>query len=526
MIDKFVRDKSVWETPSVDPHANFVYEAQCLNGPGEKNWNIDVLRASNLARKTGDKVSDFKVNVASYECGSGEILPRFLEKKVNTRTAALKIIKDFYKSQTKCKEHPWAEMESFMRYQHYCAELGYDIIGCEIGCCMSGYPVSIAFTRGAARQFGKAWFADFSLWGAGTEGICGTMLNYSGNFYAFNAWGEASVCDPTGGQGVNAVQRAHLYVYLSGASWLINEAGGNNAFYPEKEDDGYYKLTPHGRVFQKIYDFVKKNPDRGIPYTPFGIVLDYYHGLPFGLWNGNRVFESLSPNSGDIMTQKLLSIFYPGWNEYAKLGKNQLTDTPFGDSADIILQNASQNVLDSYPCLILSGDIVLSEEESERFRRYAANGGLLILNSIYLEFLPEFKKNTDENVYTVNYSKGKVIVYSDDYDLSRLPGILEDVCMELIPFSVEGRIQYLVSVKNGGLILTLINSNGVTKESDKAEIFDYSYTEEVKIRYKGVEKIKSVKELFTEKAYPASEFQAIVLKPGETAVLEFEFDNI
>lgn len=521
MKKEYIRNEIVWNTKQFDPELEFVYEAQCLNGPGERNWDINVLHTSNIARKTADKTSDFKVNVSSYECGSGEILPKFLKQKVNTRTAALKIVKDFYKAQIKGKEHPWAEMESFMRYQHYCAEMGYDIVGCEIGCCMAGYPVSMAFTRGAARQFGKSWFVDFSLWGAGTEGICGNMLNYSGNFYAFNGWGEASVCDPTGGQGVNAVNRAHLYVYLSGASWLINEAGGNNAFYPEKEDDGHYKLTPHGEVFCKVYDFTKRHPDRGIHYTPFGIVLDYYHGLPFGLWNGNMVFESLEPNSADMMTQRLLSIFYPGWNEYTKLAKNQLMDTPFGDTVDVILQNASEEVINSYPCLILSGDIVLSDEEAGRYRRYAENGGTLVLNSIYLEFFPEFKKESDQKTYEITFGKGSVIVYGGDYELSEMPDILTGLCRRFIPFEISGDIQYLVSVKESGFMLTLINNNGVTKKSDALEEFDPAFTRTVTVKYTGEGSVKAVVEILSDKILPAEIIHTVELKPGDISVLEF-----
>ena len=522
-MKKYINDIDVWKTPRIDEESDFVYEAQCLNGPGEKNWDIDILKSSNIARKTGDKVTDFKVNVQSYECGSGIILPIFKKKNVNTRTAALKIVKDFYRGETKDKAHPWAEMESFMKYQHYCAEMGYDIVGCEIGCCMSGYPVNMAFSRGAARQFGKSWFADFSLWGAGTEGICGNMLNYSGNFYAFNGWGEAKVCDPTGGQGVNAVRRSHLYVYMSGASWLINEAGGNNAFYPEVEEDGYYRLTPHGEVFKANNRFFKKNPDRGIMYTPFALVLDYYHGLPFGLWNGNSVFESIEPNTADYMTQNILSMLYPHWNEYAILAKNQLTSTPFGDTADVILQNASQKVLNSYPVLILSGDIVFEKAEIEKYKCYVDNGGVLVMNSIYLEFFPEFKKDTDQKKYEVPFGNGRVIVYGDDYSIDELPSIMTELCKEFVPFEVSGDVQYLMNVKDNSIILTILNNNGVTKESDKFEVFDENETQNITVKYTGNDSIVKINEILKEETLSNSDVQNITLKPGDITIIEYTF---
>lgn len=517
-ISDYIIDPEAWYSEPIVENTDFIYEAQVLE-TGAGAWSASLLNVSNMAKKTCDTTGDFSMGVKTYEWSSGEVLP-MLQAKAGSFTSkkdALDLVWRFLDQSTNQQKRKWAAMESFMRYQHYTAEFGYDILGCELGADIPGSSLSVAFTRGAAKQYGKTWFVDFSLWGAGSEGIGGSMLNYSNDPTAFNATGEASVNNADGGQGLSATRRHHLYAYMSGARWLINEAGGNNAFYTEVGDDGYYKLSPHGLVFQEVYDFTRRNSDRGYTYTPYAVVLDYYHGLPFGLWNGNKVFEAFMPDAGDMMTQNLFSLFYPGWNKLTVYAENQLVNTPFGDTADVLLQNASQKVLNSYPVVILSGSIEFKEEEVKRYRAYVKQGGTLLLNTAYLKYFPEYKSDVSE----ITDGKGKVIVYGDDYSVDELPEILTKLNKELIPFEIEGDVQYMMNVKNGSLVLTLINNKGVTKPTEGQEIIDQTKIQDIKIRYTGKNSVLEVRDWFTGETLKKSGEQTVTLAPGDMAVIEF-----
>ena len=520
-ISDYIIDTDVWYSEPIVEGVDFIYEAQVLS-TGKNAWNTSLLTSSNLEKKTCDTTSDFASGVKTFEWTSNYVLPMLQSQagQFTSKKDALDVVWNFLKDATEGVTHKWAAMESFMRYQHYAAEFGYDILGCELGADIPGSSVSVAFTRGAARQYGKTWFVDFSLWGAGSEGIGGSMLNYSDDPTAFNATGEAQVNNADGGQGLSATRRHHLYAYMSGARWLINEAGGNNAFYTEIGEDGYYELSPHGLVFQEVYDFVLRNNDRGYTYTPYALVLDYYHGLPFGLWNGNKVFEAFPLDEGDMMTQNLLSLFYPGWNQLTVCAENQLINTPFGDTTDVLLQNASQKVLNSYPVVILSGSIDFSKDEIDKYRAYVKQGGTLLLNTAYLENFPEYEKDTD-GYYEVSDGEGKVIVYGNDYNVSALEEILADLNSDLIPFEIEGDVQYLMNVKNGSLVLTLINNKGVTKPTEGQEIIDQTKIQDIKIRYTGGNTVLEVRDWFSGETLSKSSEQSLSLAPGDMAVIEF-----
>ena len=47
--------------------------------------------------------------------------------------------------------------------------------------------------------------------------------------------------------------------------------------YSPKENK--FSLSPHGKILREFLKYILKNPERGIPYTPVGILLDYYHGF-------------------------------------------------------------------------------------------------------------------------------------------------------------------------------------------------------------------------------------------------------
>ena len=85
-------------------------------------------------------------------------------------------------------------------------------------------------------------------------------------------------------------------------------------------------------------------------------------------------------------------------------------------------------------------------------------------------------------------------------------------------------MEYLVNVKNGSLIVTLINNNGYRYSHYLGgERIDESQTIDLTLTYTGNLQVKGVKELWYGDTLPTSASQQITLAPGDAKVIEFYF---
>ena len=197
---------------------------------------------------------------------------------------------------------------------------------------------------------------------------------------------------------------------------------------------------------------------------------------------------------------------------------------PYGDNYDILLQNAPEELLKTYPCLILSGAIRFKKKEVEKFERYVKQGGTLLLNRAYLKYFPLFA-DMDENADIIEapFGNGTVVIYGNNYEIDGIEVILSDRIKKLIPFSIAGNVQYMVNVCKDRLLLTLINNDGVTKdylappEIDSKQVISFSVT------YTGIEQIKQMTDLKSGRVYTAHDNKInITMEPGSVAVLEIK----
>ncbi len=512
IVSQYVLNNNIWKTPLIDSNG-FVFEVQVLNyEPYNKTLVKNSIKDLNLGES-----KKIPCNAAAEEWANTFYFgdqKGFTNNKPATRQAALDIMKNFLNNTyIKGANHPWKSITGHLTYQHYAAEFGFDIIGSEIGCLVKGYQMTLAFNRGAARQYNKPWFVDVSPWfdGAG-------MLDYSGQ----KIWGDAS--GDTFGHSLSLLERSYYMSYMSGASWLVAEAGGCNFFYPQIDDNGNYKLSPLGEIGKEFNNFAKANSDIGTTYAPFGILLDYYHGTNYGSVYLKKAFEYFPYNDGDNITYSLIDKFFPdSWQTWYRPEKGALTNSPYGDTCDIILQNASQEVINSYPVIILSGDIKFSSTEAKRIENYVKQGGTLVINSAYLNYFPVFKKTSNENRYDIALGKGNAIVYGPNYDLSMLDSILKSLAEKFIPFTISGKVEYILNIKNNSLIVTIINNEGVTKESTKPTVVDRTKSQKIDVNYKGKSMVKWVKDLRTGKALKTDANQSIYVGPGDLVIIEFGF---
>jgi hypothetical protein len=375
---------------------------------------------------------------------------------------------------------PWLSFNGHYPYHHYAAEFGFDSIGSEIGENIDDYQVMMAFNRGAARQYHLPWFVDFSAWQSGT------ITDY----YTPSTWAESG--GPNKGHSLSLFQRSYMMAYMAGTSRVIAEGGCYNLFYWKTPDpSGLLQLTPLGEVGRDFAHFTRDHPNRGVTYTPIGIMIDFYHGSNGIGGSGSfipKTFNTLEYTKGDYMTFGLLDAIYPKcWNSPVNEA-GTLVNNQFGDSFDILLQNASANVLAAYPVIIMSGDIKLKDVEATRLVDYVKNGGTLVVNSAY--FVPinaelqrqgqlsTLKLDPLQYVNLVpfgNGNGGNFIAFGTDYDASRLNLILQKIVSMMNPFTISsssGSIESMVNRNANGWVLTLINNDGVTKTPRDPPVVD------------------------------------------------------
>ncbi len=415
-------------------------------------------------------------------------------------------------------------------WEHYAGEFGFDYLGAEIGESVASHQTHMAFTRGASRQYSAVPLMYFSNW---FEGRIGTFQDVS-------SWGEYGAA--TYGHSMNLIERTFLMSYMGGAGSFTFEAGSILAFYGPNSIDynGLYNLTPYGDMMKKMIAFSKENPDIGYTYTPIGIVLDKYHGLmniaplrAAGCTDGP--FGYFEMNAGDQMNIDLISMYFP--NGYFSRGDTSQYGSPnrestyqvnnrYGDTCDFLLQNASQKVLNSYPCILLSGDIKFSDAEAKRYIEYVKQGGTLLLNTAYLKYFPQYQSKYN-GAARQNFTDGKgtVIVYGKDFSVKELDDILKEQLKRFVPFAFSKDVQYLVNVKDGSMIVTVINNDGVEKMHYQMPTFDDSKVKDITITYTGKTPLKSVKELFYHETVKQNgNTVSAHLEAGGYRVFEFVFD--
>ena len=218
-------------------------------------------------------------------------------------------------------------------------------------------------------------------------------------------------------------------------------------------------------------------------------------------------------------------MFWPGgWEVMGKNETGTMVNGPYGDTCDILLQNAPLNVLSSYPCVILSGDIAFSAADVAKYREYVRQGGTLILNTAYLNYFREYEQRPSSNISKyADSGKGQAIVYRDDFKTDNLDAIIREQLDRFLPVSVSAGIQYIVNIKDGVVYVTLINNDGVTKESKKKPVVDVSKRKTVVVSYQGRSTVQKVNDIKNNRQCTLANGRevTVTIPAGELAILEF-----
>ncbi len=272
-----------------------------------------------------------------------------------------------------------------------CPAWGARTIGYESS-AMSGslLPMRWAFMRGAARQngtltctyrscnFGDAAtiFSDASTYASPKNILDNFYSVFSGagmTWYKFDIW----------------------YQYMAGSSMFYHEQGFDEYWKPggttaagEKE----VQLSPKGKLVDRFLRVTAGQPDRGVPFTPVGLLVDYAHGWePSPFWpnafhNIHEQPERFRPGDHERMLEEYFwSAYYPigPESEQAITATNEVNVAGvFGDIFDVVYAYPDVNrwrTLETYPVVIAVGDIELTAAEGQRLAEYVEHGGTLLV---------------------------------------------------------------------------------------------------------------------------------------------------
>jgi hypothetical protein len=258
-----------------------------------------------------------------------------------------------------------------LNFGHYFLKEGeYTLIGAETAQGLPNGQVYYAFIRGAGKQYGVPWFGNASVW---------------------NRWGyknyaaEGNDHGATKGTSLSLLKRllySHILYncvfvgYESG--WLIGD-----------------ELTPIGRMQQAAVEWTETHGQPGTMLTPVAVMTDFFSGwsFPRHLYTDNvlRVWGNLPYEPGDYLTDNVLDLFYPGYQDSSFFHDETgfIVPTPYGDNADCLLSDAPGWVLAQYPLLIVADELRDGAELRDKLNAYVEQGGHLVITAGSLVNFPD-----------------------------------------------------------------------------------------------------------------------------------------
>lgn len=185
------------------------------------------------------------------------------------------------------------------------------------------------------------------------------------------------------------------YQYMAGSSMFYHEQGFDEYWRPGGTSAAGIRevqLSPKGKLVDRFLRLTAAEPDRGYPFTPVAFLVDYAHGWEptpfwpnaFDNWHGHE--DRFRPGDHERMLEEYFGTAY---HPIGPESEKPITSTsevylpsPFGDIFDVICAYPDVRrwtTIDSYPVVIATGQIELTEDEGRRLEQYVAEGGTLLV---------------------------------------------------------------------------------------------------------------------------------------------------
>jgi len=465
----------------------------------------------------GDRFLGFPVHEWAYRVWKEELEGG--NAKADDREEAAKVFReDFQRLLDQTHGRIYAG-EGYCMVAHQAYAWGAPMCYVEIGENIPCVPLQLAFIRGAARQYGnKPWGAYLSNW------FRGSVLDsrYRAPEEPRVRWLPPDLATgPVCGHSPSLEFRMAMTAHLSGATLVHHESDAfHGSVFVREDPQDHFALSAHGEAFQQWYDYALEHPRRGIPYTPIAFMVDFDQGwCPrepiYGIWPPDRGAASLE--------QVFTHVF--AWEGRLDFERGYLTNGTYGDVFDVLTDDAGPSTLQSYGVLWPLGDLAMTSRQRRAFEKYVEEGGILVLDGALatgfssqflgmsvssrplhatgiqtaLQSVPPIatpfpyrplKLGDDARALAWTESgaplvawrrvgKGIVIVSATDHwldaDRQLVPvvsALLRSVVDAFVPVSVAADVEFTISRTETGLIIALINNNGVTKVPAEAALID------------------------------------------------------
>jgi hypothetical protein len=342
------------------------------------------------------------------------------------------------------------------------------------------------------------------------------------------------------------------YQYMAGASMFYHEQGFDEFWKPGGTTAAgihEVQLSPKGQLVDRFLRLTAEQPERGEPFTPVAFLVDYAHGWePAPFWpnsfnNHHHAQERFLYGDHERMLEQF---FWTAFHPIAVEAEKPMTATNevylpgvFGDIFDVIYAYpdvAKWRTIDSYPVVIVAGDIELTEAEGQRLAEYMERGGTLWICDAHLTGpgvaalkLPElgatavadrYRWGAETNVsgsprfqyrpITLGTGRslattptGEVFCAAFDRGQGRLiqlaiprgmtigrqaspllPILMAHLTRGLMPIEVDGDVEWLLNRTSTGWVVTLMNPAGQAKPQQGITPTDYRENRSVVLRFK------------------------------------------
>ncbi len=279
----------------------------------------------------------------------------------------------------------------------------------------NNHQIIIAFTRGAARQYRRPWIYDVAPFD--THGRPGMPMAYDHRRRRIAGFSESHML------------RSWMVSYLSGPREFLFQASSAGFFV--RNENNELELTSIGEIGRDFADFcLRRHPGRGKTRTPIALLLAQDHGYKTPYRGQSQVFWGKVPDDrANRSIEAFFRLAFPGFHKmnstscldnaawapggsYSKqqpwmtpdtkdpitfgrafrealrdasfdqrpTEKPYLTASTWGDSFDVLVDNAPLEVLKDYPAIVLLGNIKVDNNLRQRLRNYVEAGGKVMLN--------------------------------------------------------------------------------------------------------------------------------------------------
>jgi hypothetical protein len=400
----------------------------------------------------------------------------------------------------------------------------------------------LAFLRGIARQFDGMTATYRSCNFGDSSTIFSDTARFNAPKHIFDNYYSVY-----SGAGMTWYKMDLWHQYMSGSAMFYHEQGFDEFWMPggtTAAGQHDVQLSPKGKLVDRFLRTTAKDFDRGTPWTPVAFLVDYAHGWepsPFSPRPFGNHADHAPALKLDDHDQMLHEYFWTAYHPILRKSEQPITSTSevylpgvFGDIFDVICaypDTARWTTIDTYPVVIVAGDIELTEAEGKRLAKYIADGGTALVASGQLSGpgaaaldLPELGGTQEADGYrweseppqsTQRYryqpiqsgralaksASGDTICAAFDRGAGRLvflsvprglgidraalpivPRLFLQLTSGLMPVAVDGDVQWLVNKTDAGWVVTLLNPAGQDKPQQGIVPTDYRQNKFATIR--------------------------------------------